>query len=318
MARRTGILSDAHSIAYCLEYNAAPIGYYNATYQELPPNPNLSGIKTPRYVASVNKPSLDVMAVNLGKLLHQNKQMSADFIMEKMLLNVRDFKPPEITLNASLANTSPVASITPNVAFMSNGNSIKTQANGSQASGSQSTPKRPPLKRQETAPTPVSGNRSFYKGRQGNKRLVREETSDGIVTHFEGEMNNERMVRVEHPDGNIVHYEGERFAESPVRTNTAQEHERYELRQQQQSSFFASLANAPSALAEQASTISKVMTSGAKLAITEAEQAITSGARFVINKRRSKTNPSDIPSSSSERQEELPEDDEDVFRTNIK
>lgn len=137
MARRVGVLSDHHSEKYCLEYNSAPLGYYNAHYQELPPNPNLTGIKTPRYVASVNKPSLDVAAVNLGKLLHQNKQLSADFIMEKMLLNVKDFKPPQITLHPSLANTSAIASINNNVALISNGDSIQGQAGGQETVATQ-------------------------------------------------------------------------------------------------------------------------------------------------------------------------------------
>ena len=134
MARRTGILSDSHSDKYCLEYNSAPLGYYNAHYQELPPNPNLTGIKTPRYVASVNKPPLDVAAVNLGKLLHQNKQLSADFIMEKMLLNVKDFKPPQITLHPPLGNTSASASITPNVNMPPLGRQLVSYSSGSSSS----------------------------------------------------------------------------------------------------------------------------------------------------------------------------------------
>jgi hypothetical protein len=75
-----------------------------------------------------------VASVNLGKLLHQNKQLSADFILEKMLLNVKDFKPPQITLHPPLANTSAGVSITPNVNMPSLGHQLVSYSSGSSSS----------------------------------------------------------------------------------------------------------------------------------------------------------------------------------------
>ena len=116
MASRTGILSDAHSDKFCLEFNAAPLGYFQATYNELPMNPNLPGIKTPRYVQTVNKPvSLDVAAVNLGKLLHRNSHASSSFVLDRMVDNVQDFSPPKVTIVPPQGTNTPVASIVPNL-----------------------------------------------------------------------------------------------------------------------------------------------------------------------------------------------------------
>jgi len=116
MASRTGILSDAHSDKFCLEFNAAPLGYFQATYNELPMNPNLPGIKTPRYVQTVNKPvSLDVAAVNLGKLLHKNNHASSSFVLDRMVDNVQDFSPPEVAIVPPGGTNTPVASILPNL-----------------------------------------------------------------------------------------------------------------------------------------------------------------------------------------------------------
>ena len=117
MASRTGILSDAHSEKHCLEFNAAPLGYFQATYHELPKNPSLLGIKTPRYVQTVQKPvSLDVAAVNLGKLLHSNNHMAASFLADKFADDIQGFKPQQISLFSPIVNNAAVATIYPNVA----------------------------------------------------------------------------------------------------------------------------------------------------------------------------------------------------------
>ena len=114
MASRTGILSDAHSEKHCLEFNAAPLGYFQATYHELPKNPSLLGIKTPRYVQTVQKPvSLDVAAVNLGKLLHSNNHMAASFLADKFADDIEGFKPQQISLFSPIVNNA--AGILPNM-----------------------------------------------------------------------------------------------------------------------------------------------------------------------------------------------------------
>jgi len=114
MASRTGILSDAHSEKFCLEFNAAPLGYFQANYHELPANPSLPGIKTPRYVKTVNKPPLDVAAVNLGKLLHSNNHMAASFLLDRMAHSVTNYTPPHIPIFPPTAISTPIASINPN------------------------------------------------------------------------------------------------------------------------------------------------------------------------------------------------------------
>ena len=131
MASRTGILSDAHSDKFCLEFNAAPLGYFQATYNELPMNPNLPGIKTPRYVQTVDKPvSLDVAAVNLGKLLHRNSHASSSFVLDRMVDNVQDFSPPKVTIVPPQGTNTPVASIVPNLTRPSRSTQVATEVSG--------------------------------------------------------------------------------------------------------------------------------------------------------------------------------------------
>lgn len=107
MASRTGILSDAHSDKFCLEFSAGPMSYFQANYHELPPNPNLPGIKLPRYVQTAQKPqSLAIAAVNIGKLLHKNNHMSSSFVLEKMALNMKDYIPTQVALAPSIGTQS--------------------------------------------------------------------------------------------------------------------------------------------------------------------------------------------------------------------
>tara|TARA_E500000318_G_scaffold111546_2_gene130528 strand:+ start:1389 stop:2297 length:909 start_codon:yes stop_codon:yes gene_type:complete len=142
MASRTGILSDAHSEKFCLEFNAAPLGYFQANYHELPPNPNLPGIKLPRYVQTVNKPSsLDVAAVNLGKLLHINNHLSSSFVLDKMAAPIKEYVPPQVNIARSIGTqSSQVGHISlASLAGTSRGGQLAAQVSGSSAGPASAT-----------------------------------------------------------------------------------------------------------------------------------------------------------------------------------
>jgi hypothetical protein len=94
MTTRTGILSDKHMRENCVEYSVLPVGYANSIFSGNMGNPNLPGIKPPKYQRSAIKPaSADVMAVSLG---YRTPGVSADQILESYRLKVKDWVPPKI------------------------------------------------------------------------------------------------------------------------------------------------------------------------------------------------------------------------------
>ncbi len=143
MACRTGVLSDAHSDQFCLEFSSAPMGYYQSNYQELPPNPNLTGIKTPRYVQTVQKPqSLDIAAINLGKLLHKNTHLSSTFILENMAKEVANYVPPHVNLTPSIGTQQTQANYINLISIVgaSRGQQFFAQVSGTSSTGSAPAP----------------------------------------------------------------------------------------------------------------------------------------------------------------------------------
>jgi len=134
MASRRGILSNNYSERFCKEYSAAPLGYFQAYYQELPKNPNLPGIKLPRYVQTVTKPvSLDVAAVNMGKLLHKNNHLAASFVLDQMVEQVTPYVPPTVSITPSIGRLSSQSNhiSLANIVGSSRGLQLATQVSGS-------------------------------------------------------------------------------------------------------------------------------------------------------------------------------------------
>jgi len=147
MASKQGILSDSYGDRFCLDFHSAPMGYFQSHYKELPPNNNLSGIKMSRYVKPAQKPqSLDIAAVNLGKLLHKNSHMSASFVLDKMATNTRHFKPPTLPIIPSIASASQNGM--PSAAGPSRGDQLMAMSSGSSTASTNGT--RPPINRTDS------------------------------------------------------------------------------------------------------------------------------------------------------------------------
>ncbi len=100
MARRTGILSDANSMVNCEEYKPLPIGFANAHFIGNRPNPNLMGVKTPKYQRAASRPvSADVMAVNMAR--GQGNSFSvARNLLDMYIKEGKEFKPPPVKLKS--------------------------------------------------------------------------------------------------------------------------------------------------------------------------------------------------------------------------
>jgi hypothetical protein len=102
MATKTGILSDANYMTNCEEYKPLPIGFANAHFVGNRPNPNLMGIKTPKYQRSAPRPvSADVMAVNMARMNPQgNPFATAREMLDMYIKEGKEFKPPPVQLKS--------------------------------------------------------------------------------------------------------------------------------------------------------------------------------------------------------------------------
>jgi hypothetical protein len=102
MATKTGILSDANFMANCEEYKPLPIGFANAHFVGNRPNPNLKGVKTPKYQRSAPRPvSADVMAVNMARMNSQgNPFATAREMLDMYIKEGKEFKPPPVKLKS--------------------------------------------------------------------------------------------------------------------------------------------------------------------------------------------------------------------------
>ena len=100
MATKTGILSDKMYMTNCEEYKPLPIGYANAHFVGNRPNPNLMGIKTPKYQRAAPRPvSADVMAVNMARMSGgPDKFTSARNMLDTYIKEGKSFKPPPVKL----------------------------------------------------------------------------------------------------------------------------------------------------------------------------------------------------------------------------
>jgi len=100
MATKTGILSDKMYMTNCEEYKPLPIGYANAHFVGNRPNPNLMGIKTPKYQRAAPRPvSADVMAVNMARMSGgPDKFTSARNMLDTYIQEGKKFKPPPVKL----------------------------------------------------------------------------------------------------------------------------------------------------------------------------------------------------------------------------
>ena len=106
MATKTGILSDANFMANCEEYKPLPIGYANAHFLGNRPNPNLMGVKTPKYQRSAPRPvSADVMAVNMARLNSQGNPFATEReLLDMYIREGKEFKPPPVQLKTLQQN----------------------------------------------------------------------------------------------------------------------------------------------------------------------------------------------------------------------
>ena len=102
MATKTGILSDANYMTNCESYKPLPIGFANAHFVGNRPNPNLKGIKTPKYQRSAIRPvSADVMAVNMARMNPQgNSFATAREMLDMYIKEGKEFKPPPVKLKS--------------------------------------------------------------------------------------------------------------------------------------------------------------------------------------------------------------------------
>ena len=102
MATKTGILSDKNYMKNCEEYKALPIGYANYNFVGNRPNPNLLGVKTPRYQRSAPRPaSADVLAVNMARMQGGgNTFASAREMLDMYIKEGKEFKPPPVKLKS--------------------------------------------------------------------------------------------------------------------------------------------------------------------------------------------------------------------------
>lgn len=247
MASRTGILSDAHSDKFCLEFNAAPLGYFQATYNEMPMNPNLPGIKTPRYVQTVNKPvSLDVAAVNLGKLLHRNTHASSSFVLDRMVDNVQNFTPPKVNIVPPRGTNTAVASILPNMTRPTREAQIAVSVSGREALPRirDKVPLESPLPTAAAStPNPDLFERTSMSGSLRQSERVRDEAAASA-----------RRAELETtPDSVAARVAAERLARSARRSpltgspvpNTAQQNRRESVADAMAASLFAEMEADP-------------------------------------------------------------------------
>lgn len=102
MATKSGILSDANYMVNCEEYKPLPIGFANAHFVGNRPNPNLRGVKTPKYQRAAARPvSADVMAVNMARMNPQgNPFMAAREMLDLYIKEGKEFKPPPVKLKS--------------------------------------------------------------------------------------------------------------------------------------------------------------------------------------------------------------------------
>lgn len=102
MATKTGILSDANYMTTCEEYKPLPIGFANAHFLGNRPNPNLMGVKTPKYQRAAVRPvSADVMAVNMARMNPQgNSFATAREMLDMYIKEGKKFKPPPVQLKS--------------------------------------------------------------------------------------------------------------------------------------------------------------------------------------------------------------------------
>ena len=102
MATKTGILSDANFMANCEMYKPLPIGYANAHFDGNQPNPNLLGIKTPKYQRAAPRPvSADVLAINMARMEKSGDSFaSAREMLDMYIKEGKEFKPSPINLSA--------------------------------------------------------------------------------------------------------------------------------------------------------------------------------------------------------------------------
>ena len=100
MATKTGILSDKMYMTNCEEYKPLPIGFANAHFLGNRPNPNLMGVKTPKYQRAAARPvSADVMAVNMARMSGgPDKFTSARNMLDTYIQEGKTFKPPPVKL----------------------------------------------------------------------------------------------------------------------------------------------------------------------------------------------------------------------------
>lgn len=100
MATKTGILSDANYMTNCEEYKPLPIGFANAHFVGNRANPNLMGIKTPKYQRSAPRPvSADVMAVNMARGQGNSFGMAREYL-DMYIKEGKEFKPPPVKLKS--------------------------------------------------------------------------------------------------------------------------------------------------------------------------------------------------------------------------
>jgi hypothetical protein len=100
MATKKGILSDANYMANCEEYKPLPIGFANAHFLGNRPNPNLMGVKTPKYQRAAIRPvSADVMAVNMARGQGNSFGMAREYL-DMYIKEGKEFKPPPVKLKS--------------------------------------------------------------------------------------------------------------------------------------------------------------------------------------------------------------------------
>ena len=99
MARRQNqMLGDPMLDINCEEYKPLPVGYANAKFVGMAPNPYLSGVKTPKYQVSAPRPqSADVMAVNMAQRMPvSNRAASARDILNYYIKEGKEWQPPPV------------------------------------------------------------------------------------------------------------------------------------------------------------------------------------------------------------------------------
>ncbi len=100
METKKGILSDANYMVNCESYKPLPIGFANAHFLGNRPNPNLMGVKTPKYQRAAIRPvSADVMAVNMARGQGNSFGMAREYL-DMYIKEGKEFKPPPVKLKS--------------------------------------------------------------------------------------------------------------------------------------------------------------------------------------------------------------------------